>query len=225
MRGMKDLGHRAYDVAVVQAFTQEQVAKIVGLSRRQLDYWDRTEVISPSIAPFGGRGLGRLYSFTDLIKLKVGAEMRRRGFRPSKIRKTVRELEERGFDDPLLTVRFLAQPDGDEVLYVHPDASHPLSARAVDQMAEPMDLPLRDIRSGLEAIIADHMTRPVGEVRSLRNVQGSAPVVAGTRIPVEKIAALAADGWSESRIIDAFPGLAAADVAAALKYAQRRKTA
>lgn len=208
---------------MLQAFTQDAVAKIVGLSRRQLDYWDRTGVISPSVAPFEGRGHGRLYSFQDLIKLKVGAEMRRRHFRPSGIRKTVQNLEQRGFDDPLLTVRFLVQPDGKEVLYVNPAAERPLSARAVDQMAETMDLPLRDIRTGLEASVAEHMKRPVGQIRTMRNVQGSAPVVAGTRIPVEKIVALAEDGWDEARILQAFPSLQAADVRAALKYTGTRR--
>jgi DNA-binding transcriptional MerR regulator len=69
-----------------QAFTQELASRITGLSRRQLEYWDATGVIQPSIAPYEGRGRGRLYSFRDLIKLKVGAEMRRRHMRPSRIR-------------------------------------------------------------------------------------------------------------------------------------------
>jgi uncharacterized protein (DUF433 family) len=214
--------------AMVQAFTQDAVSRIVGLSRRQLDYWDHTGVISPSIAPFEGRGLQPLYSFRDLIKLKVGAEMRRRHIRPSRIKRTIEKLEERGFDDPFVSVRFLVEPDGSEVLYVDPSVKAPMSARDVDQLAEPINLPLRDIRSGLEASITEHLKRPTGQIRSFRNLQGSAPVVEGTRIPVEKISALAEDGWDTDRIVAAFPDLTPEDVTAALLHAggrQARRTA
>jgi uncharacterized protein (DUF433 family) len=209
---------------MVQAFTQDAASKIVGLSRRQLDYWDRTEVISPSIAPFEGRGFQRLYSFKDLIKLKVGAEMRRRHMLPSRIKRTIEELERRGFDDPYISVRFLVEPDGSEVLYIDPSMDAPMSARDLDQVAEPIDLPLRDIRSGLEASVAEHLKRPTGQVRSFRNLQGSAPVIEGTRIPVEKIADLREDGWDVDQILAAFPGLTSEDVEAALQYARRQRT-
>jgi uncharacterized protein (DUF433 family) len=207
---------------MVQAFTQDSVSKIVGLSRRQLDYWDRTGVISPSIAPFEGRGLQRLYSFKDLIKLKVGAEMRRRHMLPSRIKRTIDELEKRGFDDPYISVRFLVEPDGSEVLYIDPSMDAPMSARDLDQVAEPIDLPLRDIRSGLEASVAEHLKRPTGQIRSIRNLQGSAPVIGGTRIPVNKIAGLHEDGWDNDQILAAFPGLTTKDVDVALKHARRR---
>jgi DNA-binding transcriptional MerR regulator len=58
---------------MVEAFAQDLVSRITGLSRSQLDYWDRTDVIKPSIAEYEGRGSPRFYSFRDLIKLKVAA--------------------------------------------------------------------------------------------------------------------------------------------------------
>jgi len=206
---------------MVHAFSQDDVSALVGLSRRQLEYWDRTDVISPSIAEYEGRGYQRLYSFRDLIKLKVGSEMRQRGMTPSRIRRLILALEERGFADPFVSIRWVVEPDGKEVLYLDPAVERPMSARAVDQVAEPMDLALRDIKSGLEATLAEHMRRPTGQVTSIRNLQGSAPVIAGTRIPTEKIAGLAERGWTVGRILAAFPPLTDEDVAAAVDHERR----
>ena len=48
-----------------------QVCKIVGITYRQLDYWARTDLVRPSICDANGSGTQRLYSYTDLVELKV----------------------------------------------------------------------------------------------------------------------------------------------------------
>ena len=53
-------------------------------------------------------------------------------------------------------------------------------------------------------------------VERRRGALGSAPVLAGTRIPVSTIQSLHEAGWSTERIVDNYPGLDAADVAAVL---------
>jgi DNA-binding transcriptional MerR regulator len=52
-------------------FRGPQVCTIVGISYRQLDYWARTDLIRPSIADARGSGTQRLYSYRDLVELKV----------------------------------------------------------------------------------------------------------------------------------------------------------
>ncbi len=52
-------------------FRGPQVCKLVGISYRQLDYWARTDLLRPSIADAQGSGSQRLYSYSDLIELKV----------------------------------------------------------------------------------------------------------------------------------------------------------
>ena len=47
------------------------VAKIVGITYRQLDYWARTGLVEPSVRPAGGSGTQRLYGFRDILVLKV----------------------------------------------------------------------------------------------------------------------------------------------------------
>jgi len=52
-------------------FGGKRTAEIVGISYRQLDYWARTELIQPSLADAKGSGSRRLYSYKDLLELKV----------------------------------------------------------------------------------------------------------------------------------------------------------
>ena len=54
-----------------QGYRGPQVCKIVGITYRQLDYWARTELITPSISAARGSGTQRLYSYSDLVELKV----------------------------------------------------------------------------------------------------------------------------------------------------------
>jgi len=52
-------------------FRGPQVCSIVGITYRQLDYWDRTGLSRPSLAPARGSGSQRLYAYKDLLELKV----------------------------------------------------------------------------------------------------------------------------------------------------------
>lgn len=48
-----------------------QVCKLTGITYRQLDYWARTGLVRPSVADAKGSGSKRLYSYRDLLELKV----------------------------------------------------------------------------------------------------------------------------------------------------------
>ncbi|MCL4313750.1 MAG: MerR family transcriptional regulator [Actinobacteria bacterium] len=54
-----------------EGFRGPQVCSIVGISYRQLDYWARTGLLRPSLAEARGSGSQRLYSYRDLLQLKV----------------------------------------------------------------------------------------------------------------------------------------------------------
>jgi DNA-binding transcriptional MerR regulator len=53
------------------SYTATEAARIAGISYRQLDYWDRTELISPSAAEAHGSGSRRSYSYRDLVDLRI----------------------------------------------------------------------------------------------------------------------------------------------------------
>lgn len=52
-------------------FRGPQVCALVGITYRQLDYWARTGLLRPSIADARGSGTQRLYSYHDVLELKV----------------------------------------------------------------------------------------------------------------------------------------------------------
>lgn len=52
-------------------FRGPQVCAIVGITYRQLDYWARTDLVRPSLHDAAGSGTQRLYSYRDLVELKV----------------------------------------------------------------------------------------------------------------------------------------------------------
>ena len=54
-----------------EGFSGTKAASIVGISYRQLDYWARTDLIRPSVSDAAGSGSRRLYSYNDLLELRV----------------------------------------------------------------------------------------------------------------------------------------------------------
>jgi DNA-binding transcriptional MerR regulator len=70
-----------------------------GISYRQLDYWARTGLVDPSVRTAGGSGTQRLYSFRDILLLKVIKRLLDAGVSLQQIRTAVHHLRERGTDD------------------------------------------------------------------------------------------------------------------------------
>ena len=65
-----------------------EVARLAGVSLRQLQWWDEQKVVSPR-----HEGHRRVYSPVDVIEIAVIAELRRKGFSLQKIRRVVRFLQ------------------------------------------------------------------------------------------------------------------------------------
>ncbi|MBM3688307.1 MAG: MerR family transcriptional regulator [Actinobacteria bacterium] len=70
-----------------------------GITYRQLDYWARTGLVEPSIRPAAGSGTQRLYSFRDILTLRIVKRLIDTGVSLPNIRSAVRHLEERGGED------------------------------------------------------------------------------------------------------------------------------
>ncbi len=70
-----------------------------GITYRQLDYWARTGLIEPSIRSASGSGSQRLYSFRDILVLKVIKRLLDTGVSLNNIRTAVDHLRGRGVDD------------------------------------------------------------------------------------------------------------------------------
>ncbi len=99
-------------------FNTKTVSKVTGLSLRQIDYWDRTHFIKPSVSEATGYGSVRLYSFNDLIQLKVAKTLLYKGVSLQKIRKAITYLKKNmpEIKKPLLELRFLT--DGETIFVI-----------------------------------------------------------------------------------------------------------
>ena len=74
-------------------------ATVVGISYRQLDYWARTSLVTPSIRPATGSGHARLYGFRDILELKIVKRLLDTGVSLQQIRTAVEHLRARGQND------------------------------------------------------------------------------------------------------------------------------
>ena len=70
-----------------------------GITYRQLDYWARTGLVEPTVRGATGSGSQRLYSFRDILILKVIKRLLDAGISLQNIRTAVQFLRERGTDD------------------------------------------------------------------------------------------------------------------------------
>ena len=72
-----------------EGFRAPEVAKLVGISYRQLDYWARTGLVTPSVQDAGGSGTQREYSFQDIVLLKSIKQLLDTGVNLQRIRKAI----------------------------------------------------------------------------------------------------------------------------------------
>jgi DNA-binding transcriptional MerR regulator len=94
------------------------VCNLVGITYRQLDYWARTDLLKPSIQGASGSGTQRLYSFTDIVQLKVVKRLLDAGMSLKKIRQAMEILREQlQSEAPLTDVTLLS--DGASIYAAH----------------------------------------------------------------------------------------------------------
>jgi DNA-binding transcriptional MerR regulator len=70
-----------------------------GITYRQLDYWARTGLVVPSVRDASGSGTQRLYSFRDIVVLKVVKRLLDAGVSLQNIRKAIETLRQWGEED------------------------------------------------------------------------------------------------------------------------------
>jgi DNA-binding transcriptional MerR regulator len=77
-----------------EGFRGPQVCGLVGITYRQLDYWARTGLLRPSIADARGSGTQRVYSYTDVVELKVIKQLLDAGISLQRARRAVECLRD-----------------------------------------------------------------------------------------------------------------------------------
>jgi DNA-binding transcriptional MerR regulator len=91
-----------------------EVARITGVNRKTLHFWDRSGLIGPSLATAKGSGTRRLYSFQDIVAVWIIHKLRLSGISLQGIRQVVQVLRNRSQSEQPLSGVFLVT-DGNDV--------------------------------------------------------------------------------------------------------------
>lgn len=104
-------------------YTSKEVCRVIGVSYRQLDYWDSSGFIQPSVAKARGTGTVRMYSFVDMVCLRTAKRLRDSGISLQKIRRSTDYLRTHfpELDSPLVDLVFLT--DGSTVFILTRDTN------------------------------------------------------------------------------------------------------
>jgi DNA-binding transcriptional MerR regulator len=71
-------------------YKTKDVVEILGISRRQLQYWAHTDLVVPSAKTAGGH---HRYAFADLVALKTAKRLIDAGISVQRIRESIRSLQ------------------------------------------------------------------------------------------------------------------------------------
>lgn len=210
--------------SVIRAFSAEHVARLTGLSKRQLSYWDDTGFFSPVYAFENRRSpYSRVYSFRDVVGLRVVSVLRKQHKIPLQyLRAAAKELSQytKAPWSELTLYVF-----GKEVLFREPETGQMRGALSKQYVNLPLRTIIEDMTERSNKL-RERTAEQFGNVVRHRFIAHNAWVIAGTRIPVAAICRFAEAGYSVDAIIREYPSLTQEDVKAAIKHeAKLAKTA
>jgi uncharacterized protein (DUF433 family) len=204
---------------IVSAFSEEQTQRLTGVTVAQLRYWDRTNFFTPSLADENRRRpYGRVYSFQDLVCLKILNTLRNEA-RVSlpHLREVKDKLAHLGDDMWARTTLYVLNR---KVVFDNPDTRQReeiVSGQGV------LQIPLQVVQSNMERAVKELWKRDkatVGKIQRTPGIASNKPVVAGTRIPVSAIKAFREAGYTIEQIREQYPVLTDVDIRAALKHGE-----
>lgn len=141
-------------------FSARIAKRLAGITYRQLDHWDKTRLVGSSLRQAGGKGSRRVYSFQDVVALRVVAGLRRAGLSLQAIRRAVAYLK-RHADKPLSTLHLVA--DGKRLLVFTDDPGRHIDATDHGQVVT--SIGVAPIASALRHEVAELSAPRHAEVR------------------------------------------------------------
>ncbi|GGK80987.1 hypothetical protein Sme01_44530 [Sphaerisporangium melleum] len=198
------------------SYSPKLAAALSGATLRQLAHWRQAGAgHGPVLVPEISSGRPILYSFRDVIALRTFVKLRN-DVSLQKIRRaldTLRDdLHER---EHLSAYRLVA--DGSTIYLVERD-------RATDLVHQRAHLVIHELVDVLRPFYRDgrhipDLLRPREHVTVDPGVRGGVPVIEGTRIPYDEVAALLRDGVPADRISDYYPNVTASAAIDAADFA------
>ena len=170
-------------MATPDGFSADVARRAVGITYRQLDYWDKTGLVRSSVKQARGKGSRRVYSFEDLVELRVIAQLLGIGVSLANVRRAARYVRQHFADlvRPLARLTLVVQ--GKRVLVQTTDRKALVDATSGGQL----------VISFSVAPIAEELRGKVTELRAPRNINVS---VAGRSFVAVLTPDLAAGGYS-----------------------------
>jgi uncharacterized protein (DUF433 family) len=201
---------------LVGAFTAEQVVRLTGLTMGQLAYWDKTRFFEPAYASEDRRSpYARIYSFEDVVGLRTLSILKGKyGVSLPHLREVAQELSKYS-ETPWADIRLKVW--NRKVQFDEPEAGKTRGVVDGQYVLLPIIDVIEDVRRGAEKMRRRDPAH-VGEIEQRRFVARSAPVVAGTRVPVSTVIHYLEDGFSPEDIVREYPSLTVADVQAVAKH-------
>jgi len=206
----------------LMAFGADQVGRLTGLSQWQLRHWASTDFFLPEYRDADRRYFGRIYSFRDVVGLRVLAKLRKEHrIRLQELRKVGAWLGER-FRDPWSSLTFYVV--GRHVVFDDPASGLRIAPGTPSQIVLPIKLvEISEETADAVKCLQRRSAKDYGKVVRNRNLAHNAPVLAGTRIPTEAVWDFHEAGYDIDAIIREYPRLTRKDVQAAIRYEQQRR--
>lgn len=119
----------------MEGFTAQQATRLTDCTPHQLRYWDKVALVQPSLQQTAGRpGRRRLYSFRDLVALRVVRSLLDNGMSIQRVRRAWDYLRRTGdMEKHLSEIRLVT--DGDTIFAVAVDEEEILDALRQGQLA------------------------------------------------------------------------------------------
>ena len=209
---------------VISAFSEDQVERLTGLTKRQLGHWDRTEFFKPSFAAENRRApLSRVYSFMDVVALRVLSVLRHQfGVSLQHLRQVSERLSHLDSERWTKTTLYVLNH---KVLFSNPETGQP---REIVSGQYALGIALEAVISRTRQDVAEMYRRrdeQIGAIARNRRVAHNAPVIAGTRISTAAIKRFRDAGYTTAQIIEEYPDLTEQDVEAALAHEEKNTAA
>ncbi len=153
----------------MEGFTAEQACRFTGCTPHQLRYWDRVDLVRPSVQGTRGRpGVRRLYSFRDLVLLRVVRSLLDNGMSLQKVRRAYNYLRKKAqLEEHLSEVKLVT--DGESIFKVCRNDGELLDALKEGQMA--FFLALDDIAKSIDGRVAEYLYDRQEFISTLRRVE------------------------------------------------------
>src|ERR687896_1827122 len=152
----------------MEGFTAEQASRFTGCTPHQLRYWDRISLVRPSVQQTGGRpGIRKLYSFRDLVGLRVIRSLLEGGMSLQRVRRAIEFLRKKaGLDEHLSELKLVT--DGQSVFKICRTDGELLDALREGQMA--FFLAIDDIAQSVDARVTQYLYDRDEFIDALRQV-------------------------------------------------------